>query len=137
MIAENWKEPFVTYTVVDKRKFNDHRGRKKDNALVKEWLEILLKDRKVLIYFGDDEIRATLKDIENIPSMPADCLERDPDPSNFFTVWEIEKEQFVTFHYSDVKRFVVRSHEINELGSYENQLRFRSDKAKMTDGVSS
>lgn len=137
MLAENWNEPYVTYTVVDKRKFDDHNGRKKDNALLKEWLEILLKDRKVLIYFGIDEIRATLKDIKNIPSMPPNCLERDPDASNFFTVWEIENEKFVTFHYTDVKSFVVRSHGINELGSYENQLRFRSDKAKMADGVSS
>ena len=137
MLDENWNEPFVTYTILDKRKFDDHKGRKKDNDLLKEWLEILLNDRNVLIYIGDDEIRATLKDIENIPSIPAVCLERDPDPSNFFTVWEIEKEKFVTFHYNDVKRFVVRSHGINELGSFENQLRFRSNKAKMTDSISS
>lgn len=137
MLNENWNEPFVTYTVEDKRKFDDHNGRKKDDVLLKEWLEILLRDRKVLIYFGIDEIRATLKDIKNIPPIPPACLERDPNVDNFFTVWEIEKEKFVTFHYRDVKSFVTRTQGINELNSYENQLRFRRDKAKMANSISS
>jgi hypothetical protein len=136
-MSENWNPPYVSYEIINKRKFDDHMGKNKDKKNLKEWLEILLLDRNVLIYFQNDEIRVTLKGITEIPPLSGICLERDADSSNFFTAWEIEKNKFVVFHYSDVKKIVVRSEGITELGSYENQLKFRSDKSKISNNESS
>lgn len=138
-MAEKWTSSYATYEIVNKRKFDDHLGKSKDKSQLKEWLEILLLDRNVLIYFQNDEIRVTLKDIDQskIPELPETCLQRDIDPKNFFTAWEIEKKKFVTFYYADIKKIVVRSEGINELGSRENQSKFRLYKTEMSDCESS
>ena len=129
MLRETFNGEYVTYEIYNKRKFDDFRGRIKDDILLKEWLEILLLDRNVLIYFDCEEIRCTLKSIKNIPALTEEHLKRDSNASNFFTVYEIETKEFVTFHVYDVRKFIVRSEGVTELSSYENQVRFRAEKS--------
>jgi hypothetical protein len=136
MLEEIWEGDYVRYNVFVGRKFDDNFGRVKDDEKLKEWIEILLLDRNVLIYFDKGEIRCTLKNIENIPELEKKYLERDQNKNNFFVVWEIEKKEFVTFYFRDVKSFVVRSENISDIGSHESLFRFRSNKRKISDNES-
>lgn len=136
MLEEIWQGDYVRYNVFGGRKFNDNFGKVKDDQKLKEWLEILLSDRNVLIYFEKDEIRCTTKDLTDIPPLETKYLERDNNQENWFVVWEIEKKEFVTFYFRDVKSFVVRSDNLSYLNSYEFLFKFRSNKRKVSDNKS-
>lgn len=137
MLEEIWEDGYVRYNVIGGRKFNDNFGKVKDDEKLKEWLEILLSDRNVLIYFDKDEIRCTTKNLENIPELDKKYLERDQNKTNFFVVWEIEKKEFVTFYFRDVKSFVVKDDNMSYLNSYEFLFKFRSNKRKISNNESS
>lgn len=132
MIKEKWmNNGYVEYTIRTTRKFNDHRKKAKEDQYLLDTLESFLLNENVLIYFDNDEIRCTLKDKERFYTDDEYCLKRDPKPTNFFTVWEIEREEWVTFYFRDVRRFIVREKNVLWLTDTNRLLSVRANVPKM------
>ena len=77
MLHELTSNDFVTYIVKDRKVKDAYTARKvqKDRKKLVIWLEALLKDREVVIFYQDDAgeeqcIIATQKDYEELPEAP-------------------------------------------------------------------
>lgn len=124
MIHELTSNDFVTYEVKDRKIKDPYTARKaqKDRKKLVIWLEALLKDREVIIFFMDGEeersIIATLKDYEELPSAPMNIEiinNKVKLQMHYIRCYEQPTRTPYVIHTDNITKFITRSEGVLEI----------------------
>lgn len=127
MLHEISDGEFSTYIVVDRKVKDDYTKRKvqKDRKKLQIWLDRLLGDRNVIIFYeekGEEKVIVGSKKemFGELPKTPIniDIINNKVKLQNYYcTFFELPSRRPMALHVDTVTRFIVRQEGLSELSS--------------------